>query len=75
MFDSRTPPDTESGQLPHAATRCVRACSCADHATAERLRARSSGENGRSRKRRAARLKRQAAAGEANAAALAEESR
>ena len=62
-------------QLPHAATRCMRACAVNDHANAEALRARSSGENGRSHKRRALRLKRCSEVAEASAAALAEESR
>lgn len=74
MFEASTPQDTDSA-LPHAATRCMRACSCDDHATAEQLRARSSGENGKAHKRRSIRLKRQAAAGEANAVAMAGESR
>ena len=67
--------DSTERPLPHAATRCMRACSCDDHATAEHLKARSSGENGKARKRRAIRLRRQAAVGEANAIALAGESR
>ncbi len=75
MFEGSTPQDTDPA-LPHAATRCMRACSCDDHATAERLRARSSGENGKARnKRRSIRLKRRAAAGEADAIALAGEAR
>jgi len=75
MFDARTAQDLLPSQLPHAAARCLIACSCSDHITAERLRARSSRENSRAHTLRAAQLRRQAAVCEATARALAAEAR
>jgi hypothetical protein len=70
MFEAS---DTQhSDPLPHAATRCLRACSCADHTTAEQLHVRSRDENGRSHKRRSARIHRRSALREADAAELAQ---
>lgn len=68
----RTPSDDTP---PHTAARCLRACGATDHACAEELRARSSGENGRARKRRAIRMKRKAAVAAADASFLDGESR
>lgn len=43
MFDARTTADDQPNEalaaLPHAAARCLRACSSHDHAHAEQLRA------------------------------------
>ena len=43
MFDAPTPSDDQQTEvlapLPHAAARCLRACSSHDHAHAEQLRA------------------------------------
>ena len=43
MFDANTPSDDQHTDalvpLPHAAARCLRACSSHDHAHAEQLRA------------------------------------
>lgn len=70
-----TPQEPIPAPLPPAATRCMRACSRADHGLAEALRARSSGTNARSHKHRAARLKRRGAIAADSAAYLAEEAR
>lgn len=75
MFDSSGYQPRDHEPLPHAASSCLRACSCADHTHAEVLRARGSGENGRARKHRAIRLRRRGVVAEANAVAMAEEAR
>jgi hypothetical protein len=78
MFDAN---QQDIAPLPHVAARCIRASSCADHAAAEVLRARSLGENGRyrknarNRKLRSIRLRLRWAATELNAAVLASEAR
>lgn len=75
MFDSSGYQPRDHEPLPHAASRCLRACSCADHTHAEVLRARSGGQNNRALKRRAARIKRRSADREADAVAFALEAR
>jgi len=69
MFDPSSHEALEHEPLPHTATRCLRACSSADHRHAEALRQGSAGENNRCMKRRAVRLKRRSAAREADAVA------